>query len=95
MGFFWRHGITALCANPRVVSHQPDIPSTISSPGEKRLFDQKELSLRQFLRARYERVTHEICKEVAARIIFVRLKMRLARAKQRNLGSAGSRPNGK
>jgi hypothetical protein len=80
IGFFWRHGITPLCAHPPVISSRGNVPSTISLPGEARLFDEKQLSLQQFLRARRERIEHEIRKEIAARAALVRLKLALARA---------------
>jgi glycosyl transferase, family 25 len=80
MGFFWRHGITPLCAHPPVVSSREDSPSTISALGEPRLFSEKQLSLQQFLRARRERIEHEIRKEIGARAALVRLKLALARA---------------
>jgi glycosyl transferase, family 25 len=80
IGFFWRHGITPLCAHPPVVSSRANAPSTISVPGEQRLFEERQLSLPQFLRARRERIEHEIRKEIGARSALVRLKLALARA---------------
>jgi glycosyl transferase family 25 len=80
MGFFWRHGITPLCAHPPVVSPRSDLASTISALGEPRLFQESQLSLPQFLRARRERIEHEIRKEIGARAALVRFKLALARA---------------
>jgi glycosyl transferase, family 25 len=87
MGLFWRNGVTALCADPPVVSSRYDILSTISIPGEERVFNQKELSLRQLLSSRRERIVHEIRKEIGARITLARLKIAVARAER-----PGTRP---
>jgi GR25 family glycosyltransferase involved in LPS biosynthesis len=72
LGFFWRHGLTALCAHPGVVS-QRNIPSTISTPGESRTLSRKHQSALQYLRSRVERIRHEICKEIIARVILAKL----------------------
>ena len=81
LGFFWRHGLSPLCSHPPVVSSRPEIPSTISQPGEKRLFEEKDLSTAQFLRARRERIEHEIRKEAGARLELLRMKAALAVAR--------------
>jgi glycosyl transferase, family 25 len=85
IGFFWRHGFTPLCACPPVVTHAPNIASTICVKGQpKRTFELRELSFSQYLRARRERITHEVRKEIAARIALVRLKLTLMLARSPN-----------
>jgi glycosyl transferase, family 25 len=79
IGLFWRHGITPLCAHPPVVSAS-GMPSTIVEKGTTITFAQKELSFPQFVRARRERIEHEVRKEIAARFWLARRKLALAAA---------------
>jgi glycosyl transferase family 25 len=79
IGFFWRHGISALCVHPPLVG-LAGITSTISTPDQPvRTVPLKELTYPQFLRTRAERIEHEFRKEIEARLTLIRLKIALAR----------------
>ncbi len=90
IGFFWRHGMTPLCAYPPVIGWSTATPSTISVAGHgKQQFTQKDLSWAQFLRWRRERIEHEVRKEIQARIALVQLRMALARTPDAGTGPLG------
>jgi glycosyl transferase, family 25 len=70
MGFFWRYGIVALCTDPPLV-HQGGTASVI---GGGRAFSERDLTIGQFLRARKERIEHELRKQISAYMNIVRVK---------------------
>jgi glycosyl transferase family 25 len=81
IGFFWRHGISALCVHPPLVRQAGVTPSTIATPDQPvRTVPLEELTFTQFLRTRRERLEHEFRKEIEARLTFIRLKIALARS---------------
>lgn len=65
LGFFWRHRFVVMCVCPSLVQ-QGNAPSTI---GPRRLFRSKDLTARQWLRARGERIEHSIRKRIGAHML--------------------------
>jgi glycosyl transferase family 25 len=83
LGMYWKHGFTFLCANPPVVK-EVRMPSTIDSLGATtQRFHRKNLTWRQTIRFRLERITGEFSKEIYARVMLARLQLGLYRRAQR------------
>jgi hypothetical protein len=68
LGFFWRHGLLALRADPPLV-RQSDAPSVTGN----RPFSERDLTASQWIKWRAERIEHECRKWFAAYLILARI----------------------
>jgi glycosyl transferase, family 25 len=78
LGHFWKYDLVCLCAHPALVT-QADMPTTI---GNAR-FREADLTWRQFVRSRLERIRGDFSKEIYARVMLARLQLGLYRRAQR------------